>query len=182
MKKIILLAIIMAAGFTINLSAQSSETMNVTTDAGANILVAMMISETASLNFGSNLLATSAGGTVVLPSNSTTRNYTGGVAAEVSTPVATVAAYNLNGTGLETYALVLPSLVTVEHASVSSGVHTMNITSMTARFNDADTDAITSTLAANGTDSFTLGGTLTVQEDQISGQYSGSFQVSVDYN
>jgi heptaprenylglyceryl phosphate synthase len=58
----------------------------------------------------------------------------------------------------------------------------MGITEMKARFNGEDADATTSTLAANGTDSFTLGGTLNVQENQIGGQYSGTFQVSVDYN
>jgi hypothetical protein len=181
MKKIILFAIVITAGFTINLSAQSAATISAT-DASAGLLVSMMLSETTPLSFGSNLLSTSAGGTVVLPSNSTTRIYSGGVATSAATPVATIAAYNVNGTALETYAIVLPSLVTVSHTSVSSGVYTMNITSMKTRFNGADTDGTTSTLAANGTDSFTLGGTLTVKEDQIGGEYSGTFQVSVDYN
>jgi hypothetical protein len=58
----------------------------------------------------------------------------------------------------------------------------MDINSMTARFSGANSNATTSTLASNGTDSFTLGATLNVQEDQIGGQYSGTFQVSVDYN
>lgn len=171
----------MIAGFSIHVNAQSVGTVSATA-ANANLLVAMSLSQEAPLNFGSSLLANTAGGTVILPSNSTTRGYTGGVANSAATPIPTIAAYNVNGTGLETYVLVLPALTTVSHTSISSGINTMDITAMTARFNGEDADATTSTLAANGTDSFTLGGTLTVQENQIGGQYSGTFQVSVDYN
>jgi hypothetical protein len=181
MKKNTLFALVIIAGFTIPLAAQSVGTVNATA-ANANLLVAMSLSEEAPLNFGSSLLANTAGGTVTLPSNSTTRGYTGGLANSAATPIPTIAAYNVNGTGLETYVLVLPSLTTVSHTTISSGINTMDITSMTARFNGADADATTSTLSASGTDSFTLGGTLTVQENQVGGQYSGTFQVSVDYN
>jgi hypothetical protein len=58
----------------------------------------------------------------------------------------------------------------------------MEITAMKARFNDAASDSVTSTISSEGTDSFSLGATLTVQENQILGQYSGQYEVSVDYN
>lgn len=153
-----------------------------TTNAGAVLIVAMTLSETSPLHFGSNVLTTTAGGTIVLPSNSTTRTYTGGVAASAATPVATNAAYDVTGTALETYALTLPASVTVTHTSVATGVNTMEITSMTARFNGAGADATTSALSADGTDSFTLGGTLTVGANQVGGVYAGTFDVSIDYN
>lgn len=169
------------AGFTINLRAQTNKIFS-STSAAAGLLLAITISEASPLSFGSNSLANTAGGTVVLPSNSVTRNYTGGVTTSMANPAPTVAAYNVTGTGLETYVLVLPPSTTVAHTSISSGVNTMDITSITARFNGASADTITSTIAENGTDSFTLGGTLNVQENQIGGQYSGTFQVSIDYN
>jgi len=43
-------------------------------------------------------------------------------------------------------------------------------------------DAITSTLNGTGTDSFTVGGTLTIATSQLPGIYAGAFNVSVDYN
>jgi hypothetical protein len=183
MKKITLCTVIVC--FTINITAQSAATVSST--ANASLLVAMSLSEASPLNFGSSLLTSAAGGTIVLHSNSTHRDYTGGVATSAatpapSTPAPSTAAFNVIGTGLETYAVVLPSLITVWHTSITTGVHTMDINSMTARFSGANSNATTSTLASNGTDSFTLGATLNVQEDQIVGQYSGTFQVSVDYN
>ena len=118
----------------------------------------------------------------MLPSNSTTRSYTGGVATSAATPVATNAAYDVTGTALETYALTLPASTTVTHTTIGTGVNTMTITLMKARFNGALADAVTSTLGSGGTDSFTLGGTLNVGANQIGGIYAGTFDVSVDYN
>ncbi len=182
MKKIIfsLLALVMVVGFSNKVAAQTSDTEP--TNAGAVLITAMTLTETAPLHFGSNVLTDALGGTVVLPSNSTTRQYTGGVATSAATPVATNAAYNVTGTGLETYSVTLPATTTVTHTTVATGVYTMDITLMKARFNGAGADATASTLAANGTDSFTLGGTLTVKANQVGGIYSGTFDVTVDYN
>lgn len=176
-----LAAILMMAGFTGNVMAQTSATVS-GTNAGGVLIVAMTLVETAPLHFGSNLLTNALGGTVVLPSNSTTRDYTGGVVTSAATPVATNAAYDVTGTGLETYALVLPATTTVTHTSVAAGVRTMDITLMKARFNGAVADAVTSALTAGGSDSFTLGGTLTVKAAQVGGIYAGTFDVTVDYN
>tara|TARA_R110001583_G_scaffold112949_2_gene263256 strand:- start:579 stop:1127 length:549 start_codon:yes stop_codon:yes gene_type:complete len=175
-----LVAIFMIAGISSNLMAQTIATEP--TNVGAVLIEAMTLTETAPMHFGSTVLTDALGGTIVLPSNSTTRVYTGGLATSPATPVATNAAYNVTGTGLETYAVTLPATTTLTHTTVSTGVFTMNVTAMTARFNGAGADATTSTLAAAGTDSFTLGGTLTVQANQVGGIYTGTFNVSVDYN
>ncbi|AWG20480.1 hypothetical protein FFWV33_02510 [Flavobacterium faecale] len=180
MKKLSFLALLAIASFASTANAQTSAAT--TTNAGAVLLKAMTLSQTAPLHFGSNVLVTNAGGTVVLPSNSSTRTYTGGVATSAATPTATNAAYNVTGTALETYALTLPTTTTVTHTTVASGVYQMDITDMKARFNGAGSDAVTSTLSSSGTDSFTLGGTLTVQASQIGGVYAGTFNVSIDYN
>ena len=175
-----LAAIFTIALFSNNVTAQTSDTEN--TNAGAVLIKALVITEVAPMHFGSNLLTDALGGTVLLPSNSTTLTYTGGVATSPATPVATNAAYTVTGTGLETYALTLPTTTTVTHTSVATGVYTMDITAMTARFNGAGSNAVTSALAADGTDSFTLGGTLTVKANQVGGIYAGNFNISIDYN
>ena len=182
MKKVFkcFLSFLLLAGFSNFTQAQTSATE--TTDAGAVLIVAMTLTETSPLHFGSNVLTSNAGGTVVLPSNSTTRSYSGGVATSPATPVATNAAYDVTGTALEAYALTLPTSVTVTHTTVSSGVYTMEITDMKARFNGAGVDAVTSTLSSSGTGSFTLGGKLNVQANQVGGIYAGTFNVSIDYN
>lgn len=183
MKKTLLslLAISMIAVFSNNLMAQDTKATE-NTNAGAVLIQAMTLTKSVDLHFGSNVLTTAAGGTVVLPSNSTTRTYTGGVATSPATPVATNAAFDVTGTGLETYSITLPVTTTVTHTSVATGVFTMDITLMKAYVASAIGEAVTGTLSAAGTDSFTLGGTLTVKAAQVGGIYAGTFNVTVDYN
>ena len=104
--------IVMMAGVTTSLMAQTSATVTGTA-AGAKLIVPMTLTQTSPLHFGTINLLTGAGGTVVLPSNSTTRTFTGGVVASTVAPVATNAAYNVTGTKNVTYALTLPATITV---------------------------------------------------------------------
>ncbi len=85
MKKYILFTILITLVFTVNLSAQTSAKVT-NTAASADLLVAMTLAQTSPLSFGSSVLTTSAGGTVLLPSNSTTRVYTGGIVTSAATP------------------------------------------------------------------------------------------------
>ena len=176
MKKTILFTILMIAATITNINAQ------VSTSASADLLVAMVINQTSPLNFGSSVLTSAAGGSIELPSNSITRVYSGGVATSAASPAPTNAAYNVTGNANQTYAVVLPTTTKVTHTSVNVGVFEMNITLMKARFNGKSEDATVSNLSADGNDSFTVGGTLTVLPNQVGGQYTGTFQVSVDYN
>ena len=176
---IILAAIVIIAAIKTTLVAQTSSTV-AATPAGAKLIVPMVLSQTSALHFGTINVLLGAGGTCRLPSNSTTRVFSAGLAASTVAPTATNAAYNVTGTMNVTYALTLPSTITV--TETVGGVETMTIGTLKARFNGAGADATTSTLSASGTDSFTLGGTLTVPAAQVAGVYAGTFAVSVDYN
>jgi len=180
MKKIILFAaIVLMAGFSTTAMAQTSATVAATA-AGAKLIVPMTLSQTSPLHFGSINLLTGTGGTVELPSNSTTRVFSTGLAASTIAPAATNAAYNVTGSNSATYALTLPSTIVV--TELVGHTATMTINALTARFNGAASDAVVSTLSATGTDNFTVGGTLTVTPAQIGGIYAGTFPVTVDYN
>ena len=168
-------------GHIINISAQSIPTLRV--NVGATIIEATTLSETTPMNFGTNSQINNEGGTIILASNTNTRTYTGGLASGGTTSQdATNPIFKVSGSSLATYAITLPAVVTITHTSIDNGINTMDITAIKARFNGADADAITSIIASNGTDSFTLGATLNVQENQVFGQYSGTYNVSVDYN
>ena len=184
MKKITMLfaAVIIMAGFSINVMAQTGTSSTVAaTAAGAKLVIPMTLTQTSPLHFGTINIMALAGGTVVLPSNSTTRTFPlGGVSASAVAPLATNAAYTVAGTMNTTYALTLPATITVTE-TVGNSV-TMTISDLTARFNGAGSDAITSTLSGSGTGSFTVGGTLTVPATATGGIYAGSFPVTVDYN
>jgi len=180
MKKIILfVAVIMMAGFSITAMAQTSAKVDAT-PAGAKLIVPMTLTETSPLHFGTINILTGTGGTVQLPSNSTTRVFSAGVAESTVAPLATNAAYDVKGTMNVTYALTLPAKITVTETKGATAV--MEISALKARFNGAGADSTTSTLSATGTDNFTVGGTLTVTAAQIGGIYAGTFIVSVDYN
>jgi hypothetical protein len=56
----------------------------------------------------------------------------------------------------------LPTSVDLSSATTGTGLATMTINNLKARFNTADADAITSTLSSTGTDSFAVGGTLNI--------------------
>lgn len=179
-KNVLSLAAILSIGFfTSNLEAQTSSTVAATT-AGAKLIQPMTLSETSPLHFGTINVLTGTGGTVLLPSSSLARVFSTGVASGVVAPLPTNAAYDVTGTKNVTYALTLPNTITV--AETLTPAQTMTISLLKARFSSAVADAVTSTLSATGTDSFTLGGTLTVASAQMPGIYAGTFAVSVDYN
>lgn len=174
------LATILTIGFFTNVAmAQTSAEVTGTT-AGAKLIKPMTLAQTSPLHFGTINVLTGLGGTVVLPSNSIVRVFGSGVASGIVAPQPTNAAYNVTGTKNVTYALTLPAEIIV--TEIVDGTETMKISALKARFAGAAADALTSTLSATGTDSFTVGGTLTVPAAQIQGIYAGSFDVSVDYN
>ncbi len=171
---------LMLSAISSHLIAQTAATK--TSEAGAALVVAMSLYETAPMHFGTSSLVSNTGGTIVLPSNSATLSYSGGVAVSTATPAASNDAYHVTGTALESYALTLPGSITLTHVGASTGVNIMEVTNLTARFSGTNADAVTSYLSAPGADSFTLGGTLHVEANQIAGVYAGTFTVTVDYN
>jgi len=181
MKKVIMLfaVVVMMTGVTTSLMAQTSATVTGTA-AGAKLIVPMTLTQTSPLHFGTINVQLGVAGTCLLPSNSTTRQFTGGVVASTVAPLATNAAYDVTGTMNVTYALSLPPTITVTETMGATA--TMTISLLKARFLNAGADAITSTLNGTGTDSFTVGGTLTIATSQLPGIYAGAFNVSVDYN
>jgi hypothetical protein len=179
-KLLSLATIVTIAFFASKLTAQTSATVTGTT-AGAKLIQPMTLSQTSVLHFGTINVLDGLEGTVLLPSNDAlNRGFTGGVALSTVAPTATNAAYNVRGTKYTKYALTLPEFINVKETETSEN---MIISTLKARFtNVADLDATESTLDFTGKDSFTVGGTLNVATGQTPGIYTGSFNVSVDYN
>lgn len=184
MKKSLILfaAIVMMAGITTKVMAQATSATVAATPAGAKLIVPMTLIQDSPLHFGTINIQAGAGGTCVLPSNSTTRSFTGGVIASTVAPYATNAAYHVTGTMNATYALTLPATITVTETVGATA--SMTIGALKVRFNGAGADAfpVVSTLSGTGTDSFSVGGTLTIDAAQVAGIYAGTFPVSIDYN
>ncbi|NVN93913.1 MAG: DUF4402 domain-containing protein [Bacteroidetes bacterium] len=172
-KTIIIIVAIIMAGFSANVMAQATKN----TTAGAKIVAPISITETSPLNFGTMAVLASTAGTCVL-STQGVRTATGGVNLSAQTPIAANAAYNVGGAISTTYAITLPSTITV----TDGAAHNMTIDNILARTASAGANGLTGTLSVTGTDSFTIGGTLNVTAAQVAAVYAGTFNVTVAYN
>jgi hypothetical protein len=159
---------ILAAGLTAALTGFAAPTAfaaDATGTGNATIAVPIGVSAVNTLEFGS-VQASASLGTVAI-SAAGARSVTGGVTEFGGTLQA--ASFNVTGEGTSTY-----SISVADGTLTGSGGADMAVSSFT---NDAGaTPALT-----GGTDTFNLGGTLSVAANQGDGAYSGTFVVTVDY-
>lgn len=160
---------------SVNAQAQVSATATAT--ATATILNPITITKTTDLNFGIISPGATAGTVLLTPAPVAVRVGAGGVTLPVATPgTVTAAHFNITGTTLSTYAITLPSSVTLTR---TSGSETMTASSFTS------TPSGTGILigAGLGLDNVYVGATLAVAAAQVPGVYvSGNFNVTVNYN
>ena len=176
MKKsaIIFAAIVMMVVFTTSLKAQTN-TENTT--AGAKIVSALTILETQALHFGTMAIPTSASTVLLTPAN--VRSVASGtISLLAQAPVATNAAYTVAGMPDATYAIALPNNTAV---TITSGANHMHVTDFVA--NTTSTNSSTSgLLSGGGADGIAVGATLNLDNVQPAGVYSGTFDITVNYN
>ncbi len=143
-----------------------------TASASATIITPITIVKTVDMNFGNVAVQTATGGTVVL-TPAGVRSVTGGVTIPATAGTVTAAAFTVNGEGVYTYAITLPS----SSLTLTSGANTMTASDFTS------TPSATGILTA-GTQALKVGATLNVAAAQAPGTYiSGTpFDVTVNYN
>lgn len=137
-----------------------------TFDATATILEALTVTNNTNLNFAS-IVPDAAPGTVAVDVAGERT-----CAANLTCTGATEAAdFTVVGTANSTYTVSLPA-----DANIVSGANTMLVNNFVSSLVGE-----TGTLAG-GTDTFQLGATLNVGANQATGTYSGTFDVTVEYN
>jgi hypothetical protein len=152
--------------FAVNANGQATASANAT----ATIIAPISITNTADLAFGNVAVSAITAGTVVLtPAGG--RSATGGVTLPAVTGTFTAAAFTVNGSGTSTYSITLPASATL--TGTPSGTMTVDTFTSTP----SGTGALT-----GGTQNITVGGTLNVGAAQAAGSYTGSFNVTVNYN
>jgi hypothetical protein len=139
-------------------------------NASATLVRSLQIVSTTGLSFGTMSPGASQGAVVLDPSGS--RSASGGVTL-VSTNTGSASTVSLQGTPAMTYAVSLPSSVTL----TSSGGATMTLGSLTTNLS-GNAGAI----GSNGSGAFGIGGTLSVAAAQAVADYSGVFQVTLSWN
>lgn len=130
---------------------------------------AIAISNTQALAFG-KFVAGSGGRVTVSPAGG--RSASGGVVL-VPSGAGTAAKFVVSGDANVTYAISLPADGTV---SLASGTNSMAVNTFTS------SPSPTGTLGAGGAQTLSVGATLSVDSNQAIGSYSGTFDVTVNYN
>ena len=135
--------------------------------ASANIQAAIAIAKDNDLDFGDIVPGGSADSVAV--DTSGTRNCG---AALTCLGTVQAAQFSVSGTSGATYVLTLPGAANIQNA----GGDQMQVNSFVSSLAGP-----TGTLDGGGNDSFTVGATLDVGANQAIGAYSGTFQVTVEY-
>ena len=163
MKKIVLAAF--AAAIAVPAAAAPGDSASTTGSATAQIVSPIQISHDAtSLNFGTIVPGTAAGTVTV---NSGTGVATGDAEASVVTGATSSAdSFTVTGDSGRSYGIVLSG------GSVVSGANAMTFTTSASK---------SSGTLTGGTDSFTVGGALSVGANQAGGTYSGTYDATVTY-
>jgi Mat/Ecp fimbriae major subunit len=165
MNKIMLRAIAGAAVAAAGLSTTAAYAAPVTASATARaqILRQVTVTNTSDLDFGTIVSGAAASTVVVTPAGGRTCG-----AGLTCTGTTTGANFNITGTNSAVVTVTGDNSVTL-----TSGAN-----SMTASLNRSSASV---TLSATGTGSVQVGGTLSVGATQADGAYTGTFNVTVDY-
>lgn len=152
-----------AAAFGVNAYAATA-----TANATATVIAPMTLTKTLDLRFGKFAPGLTTG-TVVIAAGGA-RSATGGVKVS-ALDAGGAASYSVTGDSTATYAITLPTGT----ATITSGVNTMSVATFTSA------PSATGTLTA-GAQTLTVGGTLSVAISQVAGAYTGTYDVTVEYN
>ena len=172
-----LAAVVVLVAFATTSNAQSTASASAT----ATIVAPISIVKTGTdLNFG-NIAVSGSGGTVtVAPDNSRTKNGAGLTLPPTNLGTVTAAQFTVTGNNDYTYAITLPTALTLTHTNTTS---TMALSDFTSSTGPIVGGAGTGLLSATGTQLLNVGATLTVGFPQLAGVYTNAaFDVTVNYN
>jgi hypothetical protein len=155
-----------AVGLSISATAGAEDTA--TSSADATIIQAIAVTNDSGLDFGSVVADATTAGTVTMDSAGTRTCTT---VTCVSQDAGAAAAFSVTGDSSYSYTITLPSTA----VSLSDGTNTMDVDTFT------DSKGGSSSLTS-GADSFTVGATLNVGAGQVANAYTGTFDVTVNYN
>jgi hypothetical protein len=176
MKKITSILSIMAVSAVFSSSILAQQSVSASAPTSTTIVAPIGITKTTSMTFGS--FATGGAGTLVM-NPLAARSATGGVKLTNITGSPTAAAFAVTGQGSYGYDITLPASLTLTTAATGT-----NKTMIVNTFTSSHAIIGKGTLAAGGTDSFTVGATLNVTAGQVVGLYENldGFAVTVNYN
>ena len=154
----------------LTLTIGSFAQVSATATTSATVITPIAISKTVDMNFGNIAVSPTIAGTVVLvPAG--TRTKTGGVTLPAVNGTVTAASFAVTGLGTSTYAITLPSTITL--TGTPSGTMTVGTFVSTP----SGTGALTA-----GAQTLLVGGTLNVAAAQAAGVYTNTTDMTVTVN
>lgn len=137
----------------------------------AKVIAPISISNTGSTNldFGTIIRSSVAGTVTVTPAGQ--RTFTGGVSV-LSSSLFTAAPFSVSGENSAGFNLTLPDNDDVKMTR-TGGTEKMKVTNFTHNSGLV--------LSSSGTATFSVGATLNLDADQVAGDYTGSFNVTIAY-
>ena len=153
-------------------TAMAQHRNSASADASAKIVSGITLEKTRDLNFGS-IVRSASGGTVTINATSGALTYTGVTRGQTNDQ--TTAAFRTTGESSYLYTISFPESIRIGRQNGNgNGSAQMTVRSFTASEGAG-------TLSREGTQSFNVGATLEVGANQETGQYNGSFEVTVQY-
>jgi len=162
------------AVIALGLSNSSFAQASASASASATIVTPITIAKATDMNFGNVAVSATNPGTVILSTGGVRSTGGTGVTLPAVTGTVAAASFTVSGQANYTYAITLPSSVTITDA----GSHTMTVNAFTSN------PSGTGTLSSGGTQTLNVGATLNVAAAQAAGTYTNAtgVAVSVNYN
>jgi Mat/Ecp fimbriae major subunit len=178
MKKIILSVIALAAFVLTTAAADNVANKTVSVTGKARIITPITLANTGSqaLDFGVIARGTTDATVIVAASASPSANVATGDAVILSSAAQTAAKFTVGGESGKTYVITIPSTT----QTIISGANHLDITNFTCSNITAPATSGSATIGTN--DVFYVGGTLAVPAAAIAASYTGTFNVTVNYN
>ncbi|MFC3713643.1 DUF4402 domain-containing protein [Sphingoaurantiacus capsulatus] len=152
--------------------AQASATQSTT--GTTRILQAITLTKTSDLAFGSIVKAATAGtNTITIDQTTGARAITGAGGGALATSTSGRAAFTVAGEGGQTFSITAPNFSMTR----TGGSETLAVTTAAAA-----TGTIGGTIGTAGNVTIGVGGAITVANTTVSGNYTGTFNVTVAYN
>lgn len=166
-------AFVVLAAVSSPVLAQSAST---TGTGSITVIRPLTITKTSDMKFGTVVRPTTGSGTVVL-SAAGARSVTGGVVGLASGDTPVAAAFTVAGEGGQSVSITIPATFTM-----ISGADSLTVTTSNNLTGSASAQTLSNALAAAGSLSFAVGGSVPISSTQTTGTYTGSFTVSAAYN
>ena len=167
----ILAAVLLISAASAPALAQSTASVSTTGD--VRIVQPISITKNSDLAFGTVVKPTTGTNDIVINATTGARTRTGAGDAALATSTSGRATFTVGGEGAQTFAVTVPATF-----DMTSSANTITVTLAAS----GATGTLSGSLGSAGTATFGVGGTFPITSAQASGNYTGTFTTTVDYN